>query len=105
MKYLRVPILSGVLQVDYALMRRGVATSSTEAIVEVEDSHPDRPDYQSATAADLAAVSPPTLAPVLVTWPGLLAGALALPESDQAAKIDKLLALVKALSVRVKEVG
>lgn len=105
MKYLRVPVVGGVLQLDYALLRRGVMVSPTEAVVAVDDAHPDRPDYQPATAADLAAISPPTPAPAPVTWPVLLSAAQALPESDQGAKVDKLLALVNALAVRVKEVG
>lgn len=105
MKYRRVPIIAGRLDLDYDHVREAIAQAKGTALVALADDAPERAGWTAITEADLITARAPIVASTAPAWKISLAAALARPETTQAEMIAKTLSIVKGLGERVKEGG
>lgn len=62
--YFKVPIIDGVLDIDYEYMMSGISTSDTEAYVKLREGYALRPSWESVTEEEWISVQPPEPGPV-----------------------------------------
>lgn len=105
MKYRRVPIIAGRLDLDYDFVREAIAQANGTALVALADDAPERAGWTVITEAKLTTARTPSPAPATPAWRTDMDAALILGETTQLEMVTKALAVVKALARRAKEGG